>query len=146
MFFILPRAWDKEKILSPHEESNLRPSDSALRCPTTEPQRWQVLSSVKGDSEFFLCPTLVIRRKTSFKIIISVSYLQHLNSQLWKFWEAKVPANKSQNNKFTIIFSPKFEININSGFLRLKHMHFKHTLKPDVSKTILHLPSQTDNR
>ena len=23
MFFVLSRAWDKEKILSPHEESNL---------------------------------------------------------------------------------------------------------------------------
>ena len=31
--------WDKEKILSLHEESNHRPSDSALRCSTTEPQR-----------------------------------------------------------------------------------------------------------
>ena len=31
MFFVLSRAWDKEKILSPHEESNLRPSDSALK-------------------------------------------------------------------------------------------------------------------
>ena len=30
MFFVLSRAWDKEKILSPLEESNLRPSDSAL--------------------------------------------------------------------------------------------------------------------
>ena len=39
MFFVLSRAWDKEKILSPHEESNLRPSDSALRYSTTEPQR-----------------------------------------------------------------------------------------------------------
>ena len=29
----------KKKILSPHEESNLRPSDSAPRCLTTEPQR-----------------------------------------------------------------------------------------------------------
>ena len=29
----------KKKILSPHEESNLRPSDSAPRCSTTEPQR-----------------------------------------------------------------------------------------------------------
>ena len=28
-----------KKILSPHEESNLRASDSALRCSTTEPQR-----------------------------------------------------------------------------------------------------------
>ena len=27
MFFVMSRAWDKEKILSPHEESNLRPSD-----------------------------------------------------------------------------------------------------------------------
>ena len=25
-FYVLSRAWDKEKILSPHEESNLRPS------------------------------------------------------------------------------------------------------------------------
>ena len=38
-FFVLSRAWDKEKVLSPHKESNLRPSDSALRCSTTEPQR-----------------------------------------------------------------------------------------------------------
>ena len=38
-FFVLSRAWDKEKILSPNEKSNLRPSDSALRCSTTETQR-----------------------------------------------------------------------------------------------------------
>ena len=37
--FVLSRAWDREKILSPHEESNLRPSDTALRCSTNEPQR-----------------------------------------------------------------------------------------------------------
>ena len=30
--FVLSCAWDKEKILGPHEESNLRPSDSALWC------------------------------------------------------------------------------------------------------------------
>ena len=29
----------KEKILSPYEELNLRLSDSALWCSTTEPQR-----------------------------------------------------------------------------------------------------------
>ena len=28
MFFVLSRAWDKKEILSFHEESNLRPSDS----------------------------------------------------------------------------------------------------------------------
>ena len=32
MFFVLSQAWDKDKILSPRGESNLRPSDSALRC------------------------------------------------------------------------------------------------------------------
>ena len=37
--FRLARAWHIEKILSPHEESNLRPSDSAFWCSTTEPQR-----------------------------------------------------------------------------------------------------------
>ena len=31
MFFIFSRAWDKEKVLSPLEESRLRPSYSALR-------------------------------------------------------------------------------------------------------------------
>ena len=39
VFFVLSQAWDKERILSPREESNFRPSDSALRCSTTEP-RW----------------------------------------------------------------------------------------------------------
>ena len=29
---------NKEKILSPHEESKLRLSNSVLQCPTTEPQ------------------------------------------------------------------------------------------------------------
>ena len=45
MFFVLSRAWDKEKILSPHEESNLRPTDSAPRCTTTELQRGLMRSS-----------------------------------------------------------------------------------------------------
>ena len=43
VFFVLSRVWDKEKILSPHEESNLRLSDSALRCSNhwaTETPRW----------------------------------------------------------------------------------------------------------
>ena len=39
MFFLLSRIWGKEKILSSHEESNLRPTDSAIQCSTTEPQR-----------------------------------------------------------------------------------------------------------
>ena len=43
--FVLSRAWDKEKILSPCEEWNLRPLDSTLRCSITEPQR---LNSEQG--------------------------------------------------------------------------------------------------
>ena len=39
MFLVLSRAWDKEQILSLHRESNLRHSDSVLRCSTAEPQR-----------------------------------------------------------------------------------------------------------
>ena len=31
MFYVLSRAWDKEKTLSPHEEPNLVPSNSVLR-------------------------------------------------------------------------------------------------------------------
>ena len=38
-FIILSLTWDKEKILSPHEESNLRPPDFMLWCSTTEAQR-----------------------------------------------------------------------------------------------------------
>ena len=35
MVFVLSRAWDKKKFFKVvHEESNLRPSDSALRCST----------------------------------------------------------------------------------------------------------------
>ena len=37
-FFVLSWVWDNEKILSPHEESNPRPTDSMLQYFTTEPQ------------------------------------------------------------------------------------------------------------
>ena len=55
-FFVLSRAWDKEKVLSPHEKSNPRPSD----C-------------------FFLCPTLVTRRKTSFSLSLFELKTYHLS-------------------------------------------------------------------
>ena len=37
--FRLVTSVEQRIILSPHEESNLRPSGSALRCSTTEPER-----------------------------------------------------------------------------------------------------------
>ena len=39
VFRLVTSVGERKKILSPHEESSLRPSDSALRCSTTEPQR-----------------------------------------------------------------------------------------------------------
>ena len=38
--FSLIRSMGQRKIPSSHEESNLRPWDSALQCSTTEPQRF----------------------------------------------------------------------------------------------------------
>ena len=49
-FFVLSRAWDKEKILSLHEESNLRPSDSALQCSTVLLEMWGFEDHRKGRS------------------------------------------------------------------------------------------------
>ena len=50
MFFVLSRVWDKDKILSPNEESNLRPMDSVLRYTTTEPQRLYGEQGLLGSS------------------------------------------------------------------------------------------------
>ena len=56
VFSVLLRVWDKENILSPHEESNLRPVDSMLQCSTTKPQR---LHGEQGllQSSCDTCPT-----------------------------------------------------------------------------------------
>ena len=56
MFFVLSRTWDKETIQSPDEESNTR-------------------SSFSKNSEFFLCSTLVKRRKASISISLPSSKL-----------------------------------------------------------------------
>ena len=44
------RGTKKKKILSPHEESNLRPSDSALLCSDESDSQGSI---PRGDSEFF---------------------------------------------------------------------------------------------
>ena len=54
MLFVQSRERDKEKILSPHEESNLRPSDSALLCSTTEPQRLHGKRGLLRSSKIYL--------------------------------------------------------------------------------------------
>ena len=81
MFFVLSRACNKEKLLSPYEELKIRPLYWA-----TETLRWarsitksmtrvlhtartRNVDSVTVDN-FFLYPTFVTRRKTSFAIFM----------------------------------------------------------------------------
>ena len=66
MFFILLRSWDEKKILSLHEEQNRRPA----YCQ---------------DSEFFLCSTLVARRKKSFSISLPSSKLTNLSYFVYNY-------------------------------------------------------------
>ena len=49
MLFAVSRAWDKEKILSLYEESNLRPSDSEPQCSAKGLLRFK---SLRGHSVF----------------------------------------------------------------------------------------------
>ena len=51
MFFVLSWAWDKEKILSAQEDSNLRRADSALWCATTEPRDYFSLSHARDKTK-----------------------------------------------------------------------------------------------
>ena len=50
VFFVLSRAWDKEKILSPHEESNLRlmGTQNFFSVPRSGPDE-------KNEKNIFLC-------------------------------------------------------------------------------------------
>ena len=54
--------WDKEKIQSPPEESNLRSSDSALRCSTTEPRRLYGELKFRRSEVRFLMGTFFVPR------------------------------------------------------------------------------------
>ena len=66
VFFVLSRAWDKENILSTHEESNLRPSDFVLRCTATEPQR------LHGDNEVHMTHVLHTARISNVESVMFV--------------------------------------------------------------------------
>ena len=75
----------KKKILSPYEEPNLRPSDSALRCSTTEPQRFHgkfirhacvcKLSSHSRKMLSMSCSLIPEVRHTFYLLSFFISYL-----------------------------------------------------------------------
>ena len=125
MFFILSRVWDKETILSPHEESNLRPSDSALRCCATEPQR---LHGERGllRSSFFLCPTLDTRQKSSFFILFVLCFIDidfeeeyQFSQDILNFHFPVVQADITECATYAVVsrlhLSPEFTITSNGG-------------------------------
>ena len=90
VFFVLSRAWDNEKNLSPLEESNLRPSYSALRYSTTELQRVNgerglLRSSYDTRPFFFLCSTLEKQDEKHFFIFLLLYRAQNLPSLLFLF-------------------------------------------------------------
>ena len=48
-------SWNKETILSPHDELNLRPSDSTHQCSTAEPQGLYTNTKNNSDTSSYLC-------------------------------------------------------------------------------------------
>ena len=111
--FCLVTSVGQRKRLNTHEESKLRPSDSALRCSTSEPQSVGARNpKVWGwipheDSEFFLCPTLVTRRKPHFSIWEWFVREQH---ELTKFFAGSWPSKEVRGLR--IFFSNWFFLHI----------------------------------
>ena len=80
-FIVLSLTWDKEKILSPHEELNLRPSDSTLWCSTTEAQR---LYGEQGYKIFPLSFHLWQDEKNFFLYFLTELKTKHLSYSIYK--------------------------------------------------------------
>ena len=84
VFFVLSRAWDEEKNLSPLEESNLRSSYSALRSSTrVYGERGLLRSSYDTRPFFFLCSTL--EKQDEKHISLLLYRAQNLPSFLFLF-------------------------------------------------------------
>ena len=84
VFFVLSRAWDEEKNLSPFEESNLRSSYSALRSSTrVYGERGLLRSSYDTRPFFFLCSTL--EKQDEKHISLLLYRAQNLPSFLFLF-------------------------------------------------------------
>ena len=84
-FFVLSRAWDKEKILSPHKESNLRPSDSEKEnifvYLFAELKTYHLSYFYQQTLRFrHCCPTFVTRRKHIFLYFFTELKTYHLSN------------------------------------------------------------------
>ena len=79
VFFVLSRAWDKERILIPHEELNLRPLDSAREVQKIPPEQvleWQSIRCYwrNYNKLLFLCQSIsLINRKIKHEIKVAIA-------------------------------------------------------------------------
>ena len=84
-FFVLSRAWDKEKILSLHKESNLRPADSEKEnifvYLFAELKTYHLSYFYQQTLRFrHCCPTFVTRRKNIFLYFFTELKTYHLSN------------------------------------------------------------------
>ena len=78
-FLILSRVWDKEKIPSPHEESNVTPSESAL-CALPLSHRDSTVSEV-----YYEVHSTRVLHAARIRNIDSVIFIDR-NKRDGKFW------------------------------------------------------------
>ena len=99
MCFCLFTSVGQKKILSPHEESNLRPSDSAHWCSTTEPQRLHGERGQLRSSSFNLLWKIFWKiyhfgRYTSWQKQVNLMKYQMLSA-----WSGLVSVHKNVNHR-----------------------------------------------
>ena len=80
MFFVLSRAWTKEKTLSPHE-ANEPKTLYVLQHRSAESE--DLRFDPHGDSEYFLRTTLVTRRKTSLFVNVYLRISYNMSCHSW---------------------------------------------------------------
>ena len=81
MLFAVSRAWDKEKILSLYEESNLRPSDSEPQCSAKGLLRFK---SLRVHSVF---PSSCALDQTNHVLFLLLNILYRDVMLFWSFFD-----------------------------------------------------------
>ena len=140
VFFVLSRAWDKEKkMLSLHEESNLRPSDSALQCSTVILEMWGFEDHRKGRTDF-RGRIKSLRDPRFFKATLAAPY----GNKGWSAWpiseHCDPPIAHNQSAKYSDTFAfnlwpdikKQFGRDFNKSRLPTVYHHLEDHLPPSV--------------
>ena len=80
-FFVSSQAWDREKILSHHEESNLRPADSEKKHLCLFLYRAQNLPSLVVLSTNLTLSTLLIQADLAHRRVSVAQWLEHRSAE-----------------------------------------------------------------